>query len=120
MINKKIVCVDLYGLVYFLSHAPYCNNKWYNRLVWRPYLCGDHKPLLSLFAQLMWRNSKKEVSDEVSLLIAHCCLYCSSVALQLCIPEQREVVHWLSFSAVEAYYYSKQKAVCAADFTRVS
>ena len=60
--------LDLYGLVYFLDHAPYCVRQWYDQLAWQPYLRGDHTPILELFAKLMWRNTKEDVADEVASL----------------------------------------------------
>ncbi len=56
---------DLYGLVLFLGVDPFSEFGWYKRLIWQPFLRGQEEPMLSLFARLMWRNSKADVADEV-------------------------------------------------------
>ena len=66
--------VDLYGLLYFLGAGPYDKTKWFNELIWLPYTRRDPHPMISLFTDLMWRNSKEDVADEVctyQLLILH-------------------------------------------------
>lgn len=92
---------DLYGLLYFLEVRPHCINHWWTTLVWQPYHRGNPCPMVALFANLMWRNSKEDVADE------------------LCLPEMREKIHWLTFSAVEAYFYCRQQEICYSTFSNV-
>ena len=62
-------CTDLYGLLYFLEVRPHCIHHWWTTLVWQPYHRGNPRPMVALFANLMWRNSKEDVADEVSLTV---------------------------------------------------
>jgi len=92
---------DLYGLVVFLGVDPYSQLFWFNRLVWYPFTLGREGPMVSLFSKLMWRNSKADVADELQL------------------PSQTEEIHWLYFSAVEAYFYRRQQQTCTSDLAKV-
>ena len=69
--------VDLFGLVYFLGYRPWSYQRWWEELVWKPYGQGNPRPMVALFARLMWRNSKEDVADEVRLIIIHViCVHC--------------------------------------------
>ena len=43
----------------------------------------------------------------------------SFFSLQLQLPNQMEEIHWLNFSAIEAYFYRRQQQTCTADVTKV-
>ena len=43
-----------------------------------------------------------------------------SVSMQLSLPEIKEETHWLTFSEVESYFYSRQQEVCLSQFSTVS
>lgn len=48
------------------------------------------------FKQIMWRSSKLHVADELQ------------------IPPQEECVSWLTFSAIEEHFYSRQHETCVS------
>lgn len=48
------------------------------------------------FKQVMWRSSKVHVADELQL------------------PPQEECVSWLTFSAIEEHFYSRQHETCVS------
>ena len=58
--------IDLFGLVYFLESRPHSIQPWWLELIWKPYHHGNPRPMIALFSNLMWRNSKTDVADEVS------------------------------------------------------
>ena len=58
--------IDLFGLVYFLESRPHSIQPWWLELIWKPYRHGNPRPMIALFSNLMWRNSKTDVADEVS------------------------------------------------------
>lgn len=49
----------------------------------------------------MWRNSKQGVAKELH------------------IPEQSEKVHWLTFGALETYFYGREQETCAMETSRM-
>ena len=40
-LKYNVLNTDLYGLVYFLDHAPYCIRQWYDQLASTSF---DHAP----------------------------------------------------------------------------
>ena len=58
--------IDLFGLVYFLESRPHSIQPWWLELIWKPYRHGNPRPMIALFSNLMWRNSKTDVADEAS------------------------------------------------------
>ncbi|XP_065889670.1 E3 ubiquitin-protein ligase SHPRH-like isoform X2 [Dysidea avara] len=80
---------DLYGLLFFLRVEPYVADAWWKKLLWRPFLEGNWAPMLKTCSKLLWRNSKRDVADELRL------------------PPHSECVHWLHFLPVERHFYRK-------------
>lgn len=56
---------DLYGLVRFLRIKPFRNECWWRNALMNLYQIGIKKPISDLFSKIMWRNTKKTVSDQV-------------------------------------------------------
>ena len=88
---------DLYGLLLFLQAHPYSEHRYWDQFLSFPYL--QRHPLVkeklnAIVRRLMWRNTKLSVRDELALppLITH--------------------LHSLSFTPVEAFYYSKREDEC--------
>eukprot|EP00743_Colponemidia_sp_Colp-15_P012322 GILK01013989.1.p1 GENE.GILK01013989.1~~GILK01013989.1.p1 ORF type:complete len:1573 (-),score=378.23 GILK01013989.1:49-4446(-) len=89
---------DLYGLLLFLQVNPLCIRAWWQRTVIQPLENGDARgthTLLNSLHRVMWRSSKKSVWHELNL------------------PEQRDEVTRLRFSAVEAHFYKRQHEAVA-------
>ena len=116
---------DLQGLMAFLQLRPWSEASWWNHAVEMhlkppaaapaPATTADEEAaersrrvafraaearLLSLLHCVMWRNSK------------------ASVLTQLDLPPQTEQVHRLTFSSIEAHFYSKQARECNASAQR--
>lgn len=79
----------------FLGVDPYNQLRWWLKLVQNPYRVGYEQPLYDVACPLMWRTAKVDVLD------------------QICIPEQKEQIHWINFSPVEEHFYRKQHVQCA-------
>lgn len=79
----------------FLGVDPYCQFRWWLQLLQNPYRVGDQDPLYKVICPLMWRTSKVDVLD------------------QICIPDQKEQIHWIHFSPVEEHFYRRQHVQCA-------
>lgn len=95
--NLIFVCIlilDLYGLMQFLNVKPYSNC-----LEWKE-LITNSEELLQFLPKLMWRTPKKDVLVELG------------------IPPQRVVEHWLKFSAGEEYFYQTQHSECSSQFLK--
>ena len=50
-----------------------------------------------MLGQIMWRNAKKDVLDQID------------------IPMQGYEIHWLSFSPVEEHFYRRQHIECSKE-----
>ncbi|XP_058460410.1 E3 ubiquitin-protein ligase SHPRH [Malaya genurostris] len=88
---------NLYGLVHFLDYAPYNNYHVWRELTQR-YQFGNPLPLLTAMTRIMWRTCKSAVLD------------------QLNIPPQTEVVHFITMSDLQKFFYRMEHAKCAAAF----
>ncbi|KAK4288850.1 hypothetical protein Pmani_038148 [Petrolisthes manimaculis] len=86
---------ELQGLLMFLGVDPYWVPQWWNRCLFLPYCHGLKDPLHCLLAQYMWRNSKKDVINQID------------------IPQQTEEVHMLSFTRVEEHFYKRLHTECS-------
>ena len=40
-------------------------NAWWRKLLWQPFAEGNWAPMLKACCKLLWRNSKRDVADEV-------------------------------------------------------
>lgn len=85
---------DLYGLVLFLGIDPFFVQLWWNRALLQPFLTGERKPLKNLLNDCMWRTAKSEVLDQIR------------------IPEQTEIIHWLTSSPIEEHFYRTTQELC--------
>ncbi|CAL4062937.1 unnamed protein product, partial [Meganyctiphanes norvegica] len=88
---------SLQGLLMFLGVDPYFMPVWWQRCLYEPYCYGNKEPLHSLLVQYMWRNSKKDVQNQID------------------IPEQLEEIHWLNFTRVETHFYNRLHTECSYD-----
>eukprot|EP01117_Protostelium_nocturnum_P016721 TRINITY_DN6684_c0_g1_i4.p1 TRINITY_DN6684_c0_g1~~TRINITY_DN6684_c0_g1_i4.p1 ORF type:complete len:1574 (+),score=500.65 TRINITY_DN6684_c0_g1_i4:183-4904(+) len=96
---------DLYGLLFFLEVRPFSERFWWNSVIQVPLLNGSERSkelLYSLCKKIMWRNSKKNVEDELEL------------------PPQTEKCIFLRFSPVEKYFYGKLKEECKSELDRLT
>jgi len=82
---------DLFGLILFIEQPPYFNRLWWDQLIYNSYSSYNFKPLIELLSRCFWRNTKKDVWDEIG------------------IPEQTILVNALDFSPVEKHFYFRQK-----------
>lgn len=91
---------DIYGLLMFLMVSPFAySSHWWRQMIELPYEKGDERArelLHNLLKGLMWRNSRADMEK------------------QLGVPPQGELVTWLSTSAVEQHWYSRQYNECSA------
>ncbi|XP_055611063.1 E3 ubiquitin-protein ligase SHPRH [Uranotaenia lowii] len=88
---------NLYGLVHFLDYAPYNDYHIWKQLTDR-YSLGNYQPLLTAMNRIMWRTCKSAVLD------------------QLGIPPQTEVVHFITMSDLQNFFYRMEHAKCAVAF----
>ncbi|CAH1800276.1 unnamed protein product [Owenia fusiformis] len=88
---------DLYGLFVFLGRDPYWVEHWWNTILYQPYCHGNRDPLHTEVARVMWRTAKADVIDQIN------------------IPDQREEIHWLTFSPVEEHFYRRQFRQCVRE-----
>lgn len=88
---------SLQGLLMFLGVDPYFMPVWWQRCLFEPYCHGNKEPLHNLLVQYMWRNSKKDVQNQID------------------IPDQLEEVHWLNFTPVETHFYKRLHTECSYD-----
>ncbi len=65
IIHVCMLLLDLYGLLFFLGVDPYLDYKSYNQLLWTPFLNGEKSLMVKVFSDIMWRNSKCDVAEEV-------------------------------------------------------
>lgn len=86
---------DLFGLMMFLGVDPYCQLRWWVRLLEGPYRADNPNALHTTVCPLMWRTAKVDVLDQIR------------------IPEQKEQIHWIHFSPVEEHFYRRQHLQCA-------
>ncbi|KJH51024.1 protein, SNF2 family [Dictyocaulus viviparus] len=56
---------DLYGLLYFLRLFPYYVDAVWEHYLFYPYLNSKSSLVVSLMRQLLWRNTKKDVIDQL-------------------------------------------------------
>lgn len=88
---------NLYGLVHFLDYEPYNDYRLWRQLTYN-YQLGNPVPLLAVMSRIMWRTCKAAVLD------------------QLGIPPQTEVVHHVTMSDLQSFFYRMEHARCAAAF----
>ncbi|XP_008201431.1 E3 ubiquitin-protein ligase SHPRH isoform X2 [Tribolium castaneum] len=78
---------DLHGLIDYLQIEPYNDKFTWEQLLFKLYVRGNPEPMLKFLSEVLWRSSKDEIIDQIN------------------IPKQTIIEHWLSFSAVEQYFY---------------
>lgn len=99
---------NLYGLLYFLDCEPYCDlNAWKqltipfqkgtifpisseSRNQDNLFVGGDAKPLINVLSKMMWRTCKSTVFDSMG------------------IPPQTEILHMVTMSDLQAFFYASQ------------
>ena len=78
---------DLHGLFAFLREDPFSEKRWFDELLFRPFINKDHMTMAHEVSKVLWRNTKKFVGDQIQ------------------IPPQTENVYWLNFSPFEVHLY---------------
>jgi E3 ubiquitin-protein ligase SHPRH len=84
-IGKSIA--DLHGLFAFIREDPYCEKRWFDELLFRPFKNKDQMTMAKEVSKVLWRNTKQFVGDQIQ------------------IPPQTEHVYWLNFSPFEVHLY---------------
>ncbi|KAL6739926.1 hypothetical protein Aduo_013323 [Ancylostoma duodenale] len=79
---------DLYGLICFLGLFPYYIDAVWEHYVFNPWTIGQKEAMVNLMTQLLWRNSKEDVADQLDNII------------------RRDRLIELSFSPIEERLYS--------------
>lgn len=88
---------NLYGLVHFLDYVPYNDYRTWSELS-HLFQFGNPLPLLTVMTRIMWRTCKAAVLD------------------QLGIPPQTEVVHYITMSDLQNFFYRMEHSKCASAF----
>ena len=57
---------DLHGLFTFIREDPYAEKKWFNEILYYPYMRNDKMPLVNAVSKVLWRTAKKYVENQVS------------------------------------------------------
>ncbi|CAD6196171.1 unnamed protein product [Caenorhabditis auriculariae] len=100
---------DIYGLLYYLSVYPYCVDSFWKRYLWKPWIVhmaklngvfsesvdlpdlpGHIQPLMAALSQIMWRNTKLSIIDQMKL------------------PPINEIVEQITFTAIEERQYKEE------------
>lgn len=89
---------DLFYLINWFGIEPFNDQNFWDNCMPLPFSNGNKTPLLSLFSQIFWRNSKDEVAAELS------------------IPEQRIEYHTINFAPVEQNLYMREHAAVLETF----
>uniref|UniRef100_A0A1B0GI16 Putative dna repair protein rad16 n=1 Tax=Lutzomyia longipalpis TaxID=7200 RepID=A0A1B0GI16_LUTLO len=88
---------NLHGLVFFLDVYPYTNTHEWGKLV-IPFASGNCEPLIGLLRKIMWRTCKSLVFQQIG------------------IPPQKEVVHYVTMSDLQTFFYRSQHSLCRNAF----
>jgi E3 ubiquitin-protein ligase SHPRH len=78
---------DLHGLFSFIREDPYCDKRWFDELLFRPFINNDPLTMATEVSKVLWRNTKQHVKDQIQ------------------IPLQTEKVYFLNFSPFETHLY---------------
>lgn len=90
---------DLYGLVHFLNCSPYNERDKWNILANEFIEFANPKPLVEFLQRIMWRTCKsKEILEQINT------------------PPQKEIVHYLSMTDLELFFYNTQHENCRMKF----
>ncbi|CAK4095146.1 unnamed protein product [Aphanomyces euteiches] len=80
---------DVYGTLAFLRVAPFDEKAW-----WRAVIMSHSLRLEDILCQIMWRNQKQDVVDQINL------------------PPQKVQRTWLTLSSIESHFYNQQLNEC--------
>ena len=53
----------------FLRIDPYWFRIWWTKVLYEPFCYGTREPLVHAVTQVLWRNSKDDVYDQVTIFI---------------------------------------------------
>lgn len=90
---------DLYGLMCFLNISPYDRRHTWNELTNEFQYKNNSKRLVSVLRPIMWRTCKA-----------------SDIMEQAQIPEQTEIVHYVTLSDLETFFYNSEHSNCLQAF----
>lgn len=65
-----LLILDLYGLICFLGLFPYHIDAVWEHYVFNPWTIGEKTAMVDLMTQLLWRNTKEDVADQVFLTVS--------------------------------------------------
>lgn len=89
---------DLFGLFCFLDLTPY-NYAPTFRWLHENYTSGENDELVEILWRIMWRTCKsRDILDEID------------------IPKQTEIIHYITPSDLELYFYNEQYMSCYQAF----
>lgn len=91
---------DLYGLLFFMGCEPFDDSQEWSKLA-QQFIIGNATPLIDLLQKVMWRTCKTP-----------------EILAQIKIPPQTEIVHRVTMSDLESFFYSQQHQKCLESFMR--
>lgn len=91
---------DLFGLIDFLQMHPYSEEETWKFLLYDEYIKGNVHPMIRFLSKVLWRTPKKDVLHQIN------------------IPAQTVKEHWIEFSDIEKYFYSREHEFSSKEFLR--
>ncbi|CAM6031634.1 unnamed protein product, partial [Sphagnum compactum] len=82
---------SLYGLIYFLGYDPYSASGVWKYQV-QEYYSGNKKTFIDILQKVMWRTCKVDVLEELG------------------IPPQTEIIHNVSMTDLQMFFYRNEHA----------
>ncbi|XP_055700948.1 E3 ubiquitin-protein ligase SHPRH [Phlebotomus papatasi] len=89
---------NLFGLIYFLDVYPFTDSRVWERKLAIPFVQGNFEPLVEVLQKIMWRTCKSLVFEQIG------------------IPPQKEVVHYVTMSDLQTFFYRTQHSLCRSAF----
>ncbi len=80
---------DLNGLFSFIRQEPFCEKRWFEEALLKPFYKNEKAPMALEVSKVLWRTTKKFVEDQINL------------------PPQTEKTYWLNFSSFEQHLYER-------------
>lgn len=91
---------DLYGLLFFMGCEPYDDHRIWTEIS-QQFIEGNDKPIIEVLRKIMWRTCKTP-----------------DILEQIKIPAQTEIVHYVTMSDLETFFYGQQHDECLEVFVR--
>ena len=58
---------DLHGLFSFIREDPYCEKRWFDELLFRPFINNNPLTMAKEVSKVLWRNTKEHVKDQIQI-----------------------------------------------------